>query len=134
MGKPFRITYVVGGDPKGGINPSDLAILLECLTRLGQRYLRDNPGTPSLYKSGVVYQEEPPGAEDWQDIPTSIQLQTADCEDLACWRAAELREAGVGADPTFTCEVQADGSRLYHIMVKHPDGRIECPSRVLGMR
>lgn len=131
----FRITFVVQPAEKGGIDPSDLQILLEALTRLDQRFLREHPTTPLLYESGVRYQEEPPGAEDWQDIPTCLAFGYGDCEDLACWRAAEYRERfGIAANPCFTCEVQADGARLYHIMVELPDGRIECPSRVLGMR
>lgn len=57
------------------------------------------------------------------------------CEDLACWRAAELRvRFGVQATPTFTYKVRANGSYLYHITVRLPDGRIEDPSRRLGMR
>jgi hypothetical protein len=57
------------------------------------------------------------------------------CEDLACWRVAELRTRfGIDARPTFTSQVRPDGSHLYHILVRLPDGRIEDPSRRLGMR
>lgn len=57
------------------------------------------------------------------------------CEDLACWRAAELRvRYGIAAIPIFTCKPRANGGYLYHITVQLPDGRIEDPSRRLGMR
>lgn len=57
------------------------------------------------------------------------------CEDLACWRVAELRvRFGIGARPTYTSQVRPDGSYLYHILVELPDGSIEDPSRNLGMR
>jgi hypothetical protein len=60
---------------------------------------------------------------------------TSNCEDLACWRAAELRvRHDVQAEPTFIWKLRANGGYLYHILVKYPDGRIEDPSRTLGMR
>lgn len=60
---------------------------------------------------------------------------TSNCEDLACWRAAELRERyKVDAEPTFIWKLRPNGGYLYHILVRYPDGRIEDPSRTLGMR
>ena len=134
-----RITFVVdlfnAKDAKTRARSDKaLEILLEALTRIDEMYLRDHPDTPLLYQSGVVYMEEPPGAEDWQDIPVSRALRWADCEDLACWRAAELRVRGVKAKPIFTRETQADGTQLFHIQVQLPDGSVEDPSRQLGMR
>lgn len=56
------------------------------------------------------------------------------CEDLACWRAAELTvRGGVKATPTFRFKPRANGSMLYHIVVLLPDGSIEDPSKKLGM-
>jgi len=261
----LRITFVVEKERSGAIADLVLRRLLQALFECDVLYLRANPGTPMLYESGVVYQEEPPGAEDWQDIPTSLALGWGDClpldtplaladsdeivplrrvregdrvlgfdgepvvvrkvavtgvkpvltfhlsnanlldctpnhrlfrssgeevrardvrvgdrlptlrgrgetvveridagcdqlvgcvetstgrlylpgsdvragqcEDLACWRAAELVvRHGIQARPDFTCDARGDGSRLYHIVVRLPDGRIEDPSRNLGMR
>ncbi len=60
---------------------------------------------------------------------------TSNCEDLACWRAAELRvREGILAEPTFIWKLRPNGGYLYHILVRYPDGRIEDPSRTLGMR
>ena len=88
-----------------------------------------------LYDSGVRYMEEPPGQEDWQDIPTCLKMRAGDCEDLAWWRVAELRvRYGIQAQPTFKCMQRPNGGMLYHIQVQLPDGRKEDPSRVLGMR
>lgn len=112
-----------------------LQIALDALTLRDELYLRTHPRTPGIYDAGVIYQEEPPGAEDWADIPTVLKLGWGDCEDLACWRAAELRiRHGIDAHPQVSCSIQADGSRLYHITVLLPDGRTEDPSRNLGMR
>ena len=46
-----------------------------------------------------------------------------DCEDLACWLAAELDvRYGIAARPDFTKQTLADGRVLYHIIVRLPDG------------
>jgi hypothetical protein len=77
---------------------------------------------------------EPPGREDWQDIPETIRRGDGDCEDLACWRAAELNvKQGIRAFPTFRWRVRGTGT-LYHILVQYPNGQIEDPSRMLGMK
>lgn len=55
---------------------------------------------PRVYKSGVHYERER-GTEEWLDIPTILAGGSYpgeypgpwdDCEGLACWRVAELRE------------------------------------------
>lgn len=133
----YRITFVVDLFKRGEQSLSDasLNVMLLALTAIDELYLRAHPETPSIYASGVVYQEEPPGAEDWQDIPTCLKLRWGDCEDLACWRSAELRvRHGIHAVPYFTKQVKSDGSTLYHIMVRLPNGMSEDPSRQLGMR
>lgn len=96
-------------------------------------WLRCYPKTPPLYKSGVVYRREPPGVELWKDIPHCIADGFGDCEDLACWRAAEYRIHNVRAMPAFRKRIFPDGFSLYHIVVKLPDGKIEDPSKRLGM-
>lgn len=134
----YRITFVINlfkGEHDRPLSHETLRTLLFALMRADELYLRTHPDTPLLYQSGVRYQEEPPGQEDWQDIPTCLQLKIGDCEDLACWRAAELRvRYGIQAVPTFIWKKRSNGGYLYHILVKYPDGRIEDPSRTLGMR
>jgi hypothetical protein len=62
-------------------------------------------------------------------------VTVSNCEDLACWRAAELNvRHGVAAAPTFVWRKRPNGAYLYHIQTIHPDGRVEDPSRALGMR
>jgi hypothetical protein len=98
-------------------------------------YLRENPHTPRLYESGVIYKLEPPNREDWQDVPTTLKRREGDCEDFSCHRAAELRVFdGVKAFPTFNWRVRDGSSYLYHIQTGYPDGRVEDPSRRLGMK
>lgn len=134
--EPARITFVCDLFSEGERDRTDrtIRVLLKALVAIDILYLLSHPATPKLYESGVVYQEEPPGAEDWQDIPTCLRMGWADCEDLACWLAAEYQVRGVDAEPIYTRQVLDEGTTLYHIQVRLPDGRIEDPSRVLGMR
>lgn len=141
LGKPlpkFRITFVLdlfNGPRERELSRKVLDVMLRNLFEIDVLYLRAHPETPLLYRSGVRYQEEPKGQEDWQDIPTTIGMGIADCEDVACWRAAELVvRYGIQARPVFKEQRRDDGSYLYHIVVRYPDGREEDPSRILGMR
>jgi hypothetical protein len=138
MPTPQRITYVLDDlftPETREMSDGVLGYLLEALTAIDVLYLTAHPETPAIYDSGVVYQEEPPGAEDWANIPMILKLGWGDCEELACWRAAELQvRANVRARASFTKQTQSDGTMLYHITVLLPDGRVEDPSRQLGMR
>ena len=117
-----------------------MQMLLEALTMANVAYLLDNPRTPTLYESGVRYLSEPDGVDEWQDIPDTLERRTGDCEDLACYRVADLRVRG--GEPTATREISVDllpnrsGQMVvtYHIMVRRASGAIEDPSRILGMR
>jgi len=84
--------------------------LMEGLCRVNQTHLRQfdefrarglvEHGYPTVYRSGLHYETEK-GTEIWPDIP-SLLMGTmgkgvypgawGDCEDLACYRTAELRE------------------------------------------
>lgn len=106
------------------------------------------PPIPPLYESGVVYQEDPPGREDWRDVYGILQRGVADCDQLIGWRVAELRCAGIAAEPVikwqhiprqiavalgYGANVGADGLWMVHCCVRYPDGSIEDPSKRLGM-
>jgi hypothetical protein len=109
--------------------------MLEGLVNCDREWLRQNPSTPKLYESGVRYKREK--TEHWRDIPTLILHRSGDCEDLASWRVAELREEGHKVQPFLKWRRYGD-FWLYHVMVAHmgEDGktfRLEDPSRQLGM-
>lgn len=133
-----RITFCLDlfqGAKEQALSHKALCTLLTALTLIDIDYLRAHPEIPPLYEAGVRYEEEPIGQEDWQDAATTFRMRYGDCEDLACWRAAEYNvRYGIAAKPTFTYKIRGNGSYLYHITVRLPDGRIEDPSRRLGMR
>jgi hypothetical protein len=116
-----------------------LEYLLEALTLADACYLRRNPGVPLLYESGVRYEQEPDGRDDWQDVPDTLARRVGDCEDLGCWRMAELRVRHRDGQTRWHITVDdipnARGILVttYHIQLMRPDGSIEDPSRRLGM-
>lgn len=113
--------------------------LLDALTMANVAYLLAQPHTPLLYESGVRYASEPADRDEWQDVPDTLARRAGDCEDLACWRVAELRVrlGEKGATHRITVdELPDDRGRMvttYHISVFRADGSVEDPSRKLGM-
>ena len=98
---------------------------------------------PPLYRSNVLYQREPKGQETFVDAGLVHRRGHGDCAHLAAWRVAELQEALVRAIKAGRVKPGArmPSLRLYmrpkhrtvHVQVRHSDGRIEDPSRFLGM-
>lgn len=117
---------------------------LDALTQDNVEYLLLHPEAPALYDWAPKYKIKPrpfvPGvneqADIWQDIPSTMRRNTADCKDLAAWRAAELYIMGTTVG--FHIKVQQVGDLIvYHIQVEGYDrkGRFkrEDPSKLLGM-
>lgn len=107
--------------------------LFEALVTANIAYLHEHPETPRLFESGIRYDEEAPGSEDWQDIPETLKRGKGDCEDLACWRIAELRVRDHEHAMAYLKRAERGDRVLYHVAVWRADGRLEDPSRVLGM-
>jgi hypothetical protein len=83
-------------------------------------------GFPALYDSGVVYRRER-GTERWQPATDLLRNMRGDCEDLAAYRAAELRMEGEPA----TVAIIRTRRGSFHAVVRRGDGSIEDPSRIL---
>lgn len=91
---------------------------------------------PKLYESGIVYKNEPAGRPDeLLDIPGVLAKGVGDCLHLSCWRVAELRDKGErGAGIRVTVSPHKKGARrIFHVTVRRGNGKVECPSRLLGM-
>ena len=106
----------------------ELEALLEGLVRMDLVQLRRGM-VPPLYQSGVRYRREPRKREDWQTAAETYARRYGDCEDLAAYRAADLRLAGIEARAI----VYQAAPGLKHVVVEYPDGRREDPSKRLGM-
>lgn len=110
-------------------SPRVLAAALEGLVCANCALMEKSP-LPPLYSTRVRYQPEPPRTqEQWQTAPQVLQSGYGDCEDLASYRAAELRMRGEPA----RVRVVRTGVRRWHAIVQRGDGAIEDPSRRLGM-
>lgn len=165
----FAVDAIGRDEPKAlEIGLEAMGFLLEALVKINRSHLRRFPNTPRLYKSGVRYDPmDPPegsacGDDDWADVVRVLETKSpegnpiGDCEELSCWRAAELQEFfGIHATPHVFLRrdwiKDEDGKRqrrhLYHIVVRWPEGLqkypktvkrmngmlIEDPSKVLGM-
>jgi len=112
-------------------NAATFAALLEGFVRVNQWLLAYHSHIPPIYKSGVRYQREQ-GTEIWKPAPRVFADRVGDCEDLAAWRAAELRQAG--EEGARAVAIHHPNSRLWHAVVEREDGTIEDPSKALGMR
>lgn len=146
-------------DSDDGSHFAPLQIALEGLAQIDEWQIRrslrraqkglSSEVLPPLYASGVVYREEAPGHEDWPDVPKVIAAGWGDCEDLAAWRAAELRVAGIECEPVIkwqwvpremmiaqgypASKLPDRGVWMVHCCVRFPDGHVEDPSKILGM-
>lgn len=89
---------------------------------------------PAVYQAGIVW-KKPPDSEDMVDIPTILRRGWGHCLHVSCWRAAELREQGINATIHITRQrLGADKKgRLFHVLLRLPGGKTECPSKILGM-
>jgi hypothetical protein len=84
-------------------------------------------GFPPLYESPIVYRKEKRGYEDWQNAIELLRAGRGDCEELAGYRVAELRNDGEPAMPFV--DVTPRGS--FHALVERANGELEDPSRIL---
>jgi len=78
----------------------------------------------------LCYKPEPKGREWWQTWVDNIREGEGDCEDLASHEASH-DEAILGVPSVAECIRSAP--RVYHAIVRKPDGRISDPSMPLGL-
>ena len=125
-----RLTKSAGLDRKN--SEKTLLWLLNALVQTNREELKTNK-IPPLYKSGVRYEREEQ-TEIWKDCVNILRDGFGDCEDLACWRVAELQNNGKKARPYIRYRVHPQtGMYIYHVMVQRANGKLEDPSALLGM-
>lgn len=133
----------------------DAVSLLNWLARVNARILRENPGLPGLYASGVVYKRET--TETWSDYINLLAQGWEDCDSLAAARAGELLARGaralskgdggykaarrlglrrIHAEVFLRTRTAPDQPGLYHCLVRYRVGGrwyFDDPSARLGM-
>ena len=78
------------------------------------------------------------GGEHFCDIGRIIDLGEIDCDGIACWRVAELRQKGIQARPFMTSRKREGGTTYHALVIWPPLGPCnyetsEDPSLLLGM-
>ena len=123
-----RVVAPVASGPR---RAESLNALVRVVHDLNCSFLRANPDFPRIYRSGVRYAPERAAErEQFCTAPAALQNGTADCDDLAPWRSAELVvRDGVDAWPVIV----RVGPSTWHAVVRTADGRTLDPSRRLGM-
>lgn len=91
--------------------------------------------------------------EEFADALTVLKRGWGDCDDLSPWRTAELQESGdAGADSKISWKTRCKNcgaavkskvkcdqcastriGRVFHVVTRRGDGRVEDPSQYLGM-
>lgn len=117
-------------------DPEAIEAVAEGLVRLNEWYFHRAADVgvrvPILYRSDIVYRREAPGEEFWQSAADVLGVaadRAGDCEDLAAWRAAELRV--FQGDEDARVKIVRTRRGTFHAIVERGDGVIEDPSRVL---
>ena len=100
---------------------------LEGLVRVNQLMMR-KVQIPPLYNGGIRYQRE--SEETWRTCKEVAGSGYGDCEDLAAYRVAELRNSGIDKNATVHVKKSPAG---FHALVTRGDGSREDPSAKLGM-
>lgn len=111
--------------------------ILHEATRWAVQELRAEP-LPPLYRTAVRWRREPMCQARGESLhrceefvlPHEVLARGwGDCDDLAIWRAGEL---WLGAERARADVIPSPGIGM-HAIVRRSNGRVEDPSRVLGM-
>jgi hypothetical protein len=108
-----------------------LRAALEALVVCNWNYLIENPATPAMYDFASVSPLKKVRSESWKDIPAIIATG-GDGKSFACWRIAELRNAGTDDVYPYIKSVHDEGSNTttHEIGVRIGDS-IEYPEKIL---
>jgi hypothetical protein len=121
--------------PDSLVGSSTVEPALESVTRLNQALLREGlvPRLSTLLRRRKVrWAPEPRGhGEHFDAADTVVSRGWGDCDDLAPYWAAELRETG--ADPHARVTMRRTGAHRWHAVVRRSDGSVDDPSAAAGM-
>jgi hypothetical protein len=88
---------------------------------------------PLLYESGVGYATEREWPERFRDGENVYNSGFGDCAQLAAWRLAEIQELEGDKQAKIAVMRGLDPGkeRLFHVVIRRGDRRIEDPSTIL---
>lgn len=130
--------------PESEVSEAVLNPALETVTRVNERLIASGEVptfAAAVHKHGLRWHPEPEGQPESFDHAGEIFSRpdrwgvgkwTADCDDLAPYKAASLRASG--QDPGAKAIVRRSGPGLWHAIVKRSDGSIDDPSVEAGMK
>lgn len=123
--------------------------LLEFVTRQNM-WIMSQRDVPPLYKSGVRFRTEPwaDKVQHFASCTIALERRFADCKVLCAWRAAELRreypkryfgfkiywrwhDADALHGSLRGLEFRAPKLVVHHVQIRHQNGGVEDPSRLL---
>ena len=125
----FNLPHVFNPKASSVDNAYVLRALLDCMIQINIAFLQAHT-IPALYESGVRYGR----TTLWEPIPALYMRRYGDCKSLATAKIAELRLAGIPADPVFRW-IKPDGyenATDFHILVQTKTKYLD-PSKRLGM-
>lgn len=115
--------------PPGDGLPRAVELVLTALGLSWAEVFRTNPGKfPPLYSLGVRFAPEK-GTENWQSPPELVRSRAGDCEDLVCYRFAELVSQGHPAAVECVFRRELTGLRQ-HVRLRRGN-EVEDPSLVV---
>jgi len=131
--EPSFVLSVFQGQADKEISHEVMMAAVEFLVRVDQAEIRIYK-LPALYKSGAVY-EHVEGRLDtaWKDALALVESGLGNCKVLAAYLIAWNRNRGVRCWPKLYQVINDDGTQDWHVAVEYPGGRIEDPSKRLGM-
>lgn len=106
-----------------------LRAALEALIICDWNFLIEHPDTPSIYDFGERGALKKVRSESWKDIPAVI-ASGGDGKSFACWRIAELRNAGTDDVYPYIKTTYDEGTATHEIGVRIND-QIEFPEKNL---
>lgn len=122
--------------PKEHVDEDTLGRALEASTAVAQKQLQTGtiPPLEDAIEQGLVKWKPEPASQGFEgfDLPKDVLARGwGDCDDLAAWWAAELRESG--ADPDAMPIVYQSGKNRWHAIVQRGNGDLDDPSQWAGM-
>lgn len=131
--EPSFVLSVFQGRQDKDISYEVMEAAVEFLVRVDQAEIK-RYNLPSLYKTGIVYEHSEPRHDTaWKDAISAYDTGLGNCKVLAAYLIAWNRNRGIRCKPFLVQTINDDDTQDWHVAVEYADGRVEDPSKRLGM-